>query len=75
MSKTGFSIGLFVTAFVIVYGLLCLVYPGGKMALDATALDYFRVAVTHMALLKSIISLTVSLVIGAIPTFAGKKRS
>ena len=43
------------------------------MALEATALDYIRVAITYMPLFKTVVSLAVASFIGAIPTIVEKK--
>ena len=74
MSKKTLSLFLFVISFVVTYSLLCLVYTGGKMALEATTFDYIRVAIIYMALFKTIVSLVVASVVGAIPMIIGRRK-
>ena len=74
MKKKMVLMVIFVLAFIVTYTLLCFVYPGGKMALEATPFDYIRLALTHMALFKILVSLVVALVVGAIPMIVERKK-
>ena len=74
MKKKALSVFLFVISFVVTYILLCFAFTGGKMALEATTFDYIRVAITYMAVFKTVVSLVVALIIGAIPTIVGRRQ-
>lgn len=57
---------LFAVTFILIYILLCFAYPGGKMALEATPFDFIRVAITYMALFKTIVSLVTAVIVVSI---------
>lgn len=74
MKKNAWSILLFVASFLATYAVLCLLLTGAKMALEATWFDYFRVSVTYMALLKTVISLMVAFGVCAVSRLMDKKK-
>ena len=74
MKKKTLSIFLFVISFVATYIILCFEYTGGKMSLEATTLDYIRIAITYRALFKIIVSLIVASIAGAILAIFGNRK-
>lgn len=74
MKKKTTSVLLFVITFIATYAILCFLLPGAKMALEATTLDYIRVAITCMALFKVIVSLVVASIVGVLPKIVGKRK-
>lgn len=74
MKKKTLSIFLYVISFVATYIILCFEYTGGKMALEATTLDYIRIAITYRALFKIIVSLIVASIAGAILAIFGNRK-
>ena len=74
MKKNVWQMILFVVAFAAAYVLLCLEFPGGKMALEATPFDYVRVAVTYMAFRKTLVSLAVAAGLTKLVTIVRSKK-
>ncbi len=75
MNRMSLSIVLFVIGFVVTYVILCFVFAGGiKWALEATPTGKIVAEISHMALLKSIVSLIVGLIVGALPVIKGRKE-
>lgn len=69
------SISLFVIGFVVTYVILCFVFAGGiKWALEATPTGKIVAEICYTALLKSIVSLIVGLIVGALPAIKGRKK-
>ena len=73
MSRKATSIILFAIGFILTYVILCFVIPNGiKWIEDATPVQKMIGNVRYMAVLKTVISLVVGLIIGAIPAIKKK---
>ncbi len=75
MNKKTLSVILFVIGFIVTYAILCLVIPNGiKWALEATPIQMLIGHICYMATLKTIISVVVGLIVGALPMIKGRKK-
>lgn len=75
MNRTALSVILFVVGFVVTYVILCFVFAGGiKWALEVTPTQKIVANIGYMALLKSIVSLIVGLIVGVLPSIKGRKK-
>ena len=74
MKKRNLSITLFIAAFLLTYTTLCCLYPGGKLALEATPMQRLLVAIRHMAVLKTAISFIIGFLVSLIPTWIKKQK-
>ena len=74
MKKKGLSAILFLITFIATYLLICFGIPGMRIKLEAEPMELFIESIKHMMLFKSMISLAIAAVIGAIPLFSRKKN-
>ena len=74
MNKKGLSVILFLISFVAAYLFICFGIPGMRIKLEAEPMELFIESIKHMMLFKSMISLAIAAVIGAIPLFSRKKN-
>lgn len=74
MNKKALSAILFLITFVAVYLFICFGIPGMRIKLEAEPMELFIESIKHMMLFKSMISLAIAAVIGAIPLFSRKKN-
>ena len=74
MNKKGLSAILFLITFVATYLFVCFGIPGMRIKLDAEPIELFIESIKHMMLFKSMISLAIAAVIGAIPLLSRKKE-
>ena len=65
---------LFIVVFIVSYLIICFSVPSLRIKLEATPMKYFIESIKHMALLKTVVSLVLALIIGLLP-MAVKKRS
>lgn len=75
MKKIGLSIVLFVVAFAVTYLACCYLIPGWRIKLAADPWTYFLKSIKSMMPIKSLISLMVGLLVGAIPTVMSRKAT
>ena len=74
-NRMSLSVVLFLIGFIVTYVILCFVFAGGiKWALEATPTGKIVANIRYMALLKSIVSLIVGLIAGALPGMKGRKK-
>ena len=74
MKKKILSSALFVIAFIATYFVICFAIPGMRIKLDAAPMEYFFKSITHMAFFKTIVSLAIALILGAISLAFWKKK-
>lgn len=74
MKKNIALMTLFLIIFVVTYLLICFAIPGMRIKLDAEPMEYFVESICHMAFIKVIISLVVSLIIGTISFLVRKSK-
>lgn len=74
MNKKALSAILFLITFVAAYLFICFGSPGMRIKLEAEPMELFIESIKHMMLFKSMISLAIAAVIGAIPLFSRKKN-
>ena len=74
MNKKALSAILFLITFVAAYLFICFGIPGMRIELEAEPMELFIESIKHMMLFKSMISLAIAAVIGAIPLFSRKKN-
>ena len=74
MRKKTVSIVLFLIAFISTYLIICFAIPGMRIKLEAEPIEIFFKSITHMVFFKTMISLVVAIIFGAIPLFFGKKK-
>ena len=74
MNKKALSAILFLITFVAAYLFICFGIPGMRIKLEAEPMELFIESIKHMMLFKSMISLAIAAVIGAIPLFCRKKN-
>ena len=74
MKKKTVSIVLFLIAFIATYLIICFAIPGMRIKLEAEPIEIFFKSITHMVFFKTMISLVVAIIFGAIPLFFGKKK-
>ena len=74
MKKTGLFIVFFMVAFAAAYLACCYLVPGWRIKLAADSFTYFLESIKHMAFLKSMISLGVGLIAGAIPVVSCRMK-
>ena len=74
MNKQGLSAVLFLITFVAAYLFICFGIPGMRIKLEAEPMELFIESIKHMMLFKSMISLAIAAVIGAIPLLSRKKE-
>ena len=74
MKKKGLSVILFLISFVATYLFVCFGIPGMRIKLDAEPIELFIESIKHMMLFKTMISLVVASVVGAVPFLLRKKK-
>ena len=74
MNKKGLSAILFLITFVGAYLFICFWIPGMRIKLEAEPVVLFIESINHMMLFKSMISLVVASVVGAVPFLIWKKK-
>ena len=74
MNKKGLSALLFLITFVATYLFICFGIPGMRIKLEAEPVVLFIESIKHMMLFKSMISLVVASVVGAVPFLIWKKK-
>ena len=74
MNKKGLSAILFSFTFVTVYLFICFGIPGMRIKLEAEPMELFIESIRHMMLFKTMISLVVASVVGAVPFLLRKKK-
>ena len=74
MNKKGLSSILFLISFVATYLFVCFGIPGMRIKLDAEPIELFIESIKHMILFKTMISLVVASVVGAVPFLLRKKK-
>ena len=74
MNKKGLSAVLFLITFVAAYLFICFGIPGMRIKLEAEPMELFMESITHMALLKSVISLAAASAVAAIPLLFRKQK-
>ena len=74
MNKKGLSSILFLITFVATYLFVCFGIPGMRIKLDAEPIELFIESIKHMMLFKTMISLVVASVVGAVPFPLRKKK-
>ena len=74
MKKKGLSVILFLISFVATYLFVCFGIPGMRIKLDAEPIELFIESIKHMMLFKTMISLIVASVVGAVPFLLWKKK-
>ena len=74
MNKKGLSAILFLITFVATYLFVCFGIPGMRIKLDAEPIELFIESINHMMLFKTMISLVVASVVGAVPFLLRKKK-
>lgn len=74
MNKKALSAILFLITFVAAYLFICFGIPGMRIKLEAEPMELFIESIKHMMLFKSMISLAIAAVIGAIPLLSRKKE-
>ena len=67
MKKLLISVILAVIVFAAVYVAQCYMVPGWRLKLEAPAMVYFAASLRHMALLKGLAAMAVSLVAATVP--------
>ena len=74
MKKKGLSAILFLITFIATYLLICFGIPGMRIKLEAEPMELFIESIKHMMFFKSMISLVVASVVGAVPFLIWKKK-
>ena len=74
MKKKGLSAILFLITFIATYLLICFGVPGMRTKLEAEPMELFIESIKHMMFFKSMISLVVASVVGAVPFLIWKKK-
>ena len=74
MNKKGLSAILFLITFVATYLFVCFGIPGMRIKLDAEPIELLIESIKHMMLFKTMISLVVASVVGAVPFPLRKKK-
>ena len=74
MNKKGLSAILFLITFVATYLFVCFGIPGMRIKLDAEPIELFIESIKHMMRFKTMISLVVASVVGAVPFLLRKKK-
>ena len=74
MNKKGLSAILFLITFVAAYLFICFGIPGMRIKLEAEPVVPFIESIKHMMLFKTMISLVVASVVGAVPFLLRKKK-
>lgn len=74
MKKKGLSAILFLISFVATYLFVCFGISEMRIKLDAEPIELFIESIKHMMLFKTMISLVVASVVGAVPFLLRKKK-
>ena len=74
MKKKGLSAILFLITFIATYLLICFGIPGMRIKLEAEPMELVIESIKHMMFFKSMISLVVASVVGAVPFLLWKKK-
>ena len=74
MNKKGLSAIFFLITFVAVYLFICFGIPGMRIKLEAEPTELFIESIKHMMFFKSMISLVVASVVGAVPFLLRRKK-
>lgn len=74
MNKKALSAILFLITFVAAYLFICFGIPGMRIKLEAEHMELFIESIKHMMLFKTMISLIVASVVGAVPFLLWKKK-
>jgi len=75
MKKGLLSLFLFIGGFILCYLAMCYLVPGLRIKLAAEPMVYFIESVKSMALIKSLLSLAVGVLLGCIPLLINKKHN
>ena len=74
MNKKALSAILFLITFVAAYLFICFGIPGMRIKLEAEPVVLFIESIKHMMLFKTLISILVASVFGAVPFLLWKKK-
>lgn len=74
MKKKSLSAILFLITFVAAYLFICFGIPGMRIKLEAEPVKLFTESIKHMMPFKTMISLVVASVVGAVPFYYWKKK-
>ena len=74
MKKKTISLAVFLIVFIALYLIICFAIPGMRIKLEATPMEYFVKSITYMVFFKTMVSLAVALIFGAIPMAFMKKK-
>ena len=74
MKKKGLSAILFLITFIATYLLICFGIPGMRIKLEAEPMELVIESIKHMMFFKSMISLVVASVVGAVPLLLREKK-
>ena len=74
MKKKGLSVALFLIAFIATYLFVCFGIPGMRIKLEAEPMELFIESIKHMMLFKTMISIVVAALLGAVPFLFWKKK-
>ena len=75
MKKKTFNILVFILTFIVAYLCICFCIPGMRIKLEAEPFELFVKSIKYMALLKSLISLTVGIIIVGLVGIIKKKNT
>lgn len=75
MKKKTYKILIFALAFITTYLCICFCIPGMRIKLEAEPFELFVKSIKHMALFKSLISLTVGIIIVGLVGIIKKKNT
>ena len=74
MNKKGLSAILFLITFVAAYLFICFGIPGMRIKLEAEPMELVIESIKHMMFFKSMISLVVASMVGAVPLLLREKK-
>ena len=75
MKKKTYKILIFALTFITTYLCMCFCIPGMRIKLEAEPFELFVKSIKHMALFKSLISLTVGIIIVGLVGIIKKKNT
>ena len=74
MKKKTISFAVFLIVFIATYLIICFAIPGMRIKLEATPMEYFFKSITHMVFFKTMVSLAMALIFGAMLMVFMKKK-
>lgn len=74
MKKKGLSVALFLITFIATYLFVCFGIPGMRIKLVAEPMELIIESIKHMMLFKTMISIVVAALLGAVPFLFWKKK-